>query len=74
MGYEVRKIAFYEISTNKMIPVELPTDAQVEEFENFIRTFRNYDPASPMNANPSKCEHCIYNNLCDKAEVSNVYG
>ena len=24
MGYEVEQLAFYEISTNKMIPVELP--------------------------------------------------
>lgn len=74
MGYEVQKLSFYEISTNKMIPVELPTETQIEEFENFIKTFKNYDPASPITVNPSKCKHCIYNNLCDKTEVSNVYG
>ena len=29
MGYEVKEIAFYEISTNKMIPVALPTEEQL---------------------------------------------
>ena len=29
MGYQVEKLAFYEISTNKMIPVELPNEEEL---------------------------------------------
>ena len=29
MGYEVEVLTFYEISTNKMIPVELPSEEQL---------------------------------------------
>ena len=36
MGYEVDAIAFYEISTNKIIPVPMPTDSELRQFEHFI--------------------------------------
>ena len=73
MGYEVREIAFYEISTNKTIPISLPTDSEKLELMSFIRSFREYDPVRPFVANPNKCHHCIYCNLCDKTEDTNVY-
>lgn len=73
MGYQIDKLAFYEISTNKMIPVEIPNEQQVAEFESFLLSFKNYNPGDPIAVNPKKCEHCIYNSLCDKAEVANVY-
>ncbi|MBQ3368581.1 type V CRISPR-associated protein Cas4 [bacterium] len=73
MGYQVESIAFYEISTNKMIPVDMPNSEDEKEFEEFITRFRNYDPAQNFTPNPNKCEHCIYCNLCDKTEMENVY-
>ena len=73
MGYEVDDIAFYEISTNKTIPINLPTTDDKQELMNFIQAFREYDPATPFVANPNKCCHCIYCNLCDKTEENNVY-
>ncbi|MCE2615801.1 type V CRISPR-associated protein Cas4 [Phocaeicola oris] len=73
MGYEVNAIAFYEISTNKMIPVEIPTKVQEREFEDFINQFQTYDPSLPISINPNKCTHCIYCNLCDKTNSENVY-
>ncbi|MBQ6069213.1 MAG: type V CRISPR-associated protein Cas4 [Bacteroidales bacterium] len=73
MGYEVDKIAFYEISTNKTIPISLPTAENKHELMCFIQSFKEYDPSAPFVANPNKCRHCIYCNLCDKTEDNNVY-
>lgn len=73
MGYEIEKIAFYEISTNKMIPIDLPGEAGKSELSDFIESFKNYDPSCTLVANPNKCLHCIYCNLCDKTTTDNVY-
>lgn len=74
MGYEVDNLAFYEISTNKMVTVQIPGNAGKQELLCFIEKFRRYDPASTaFNINPNKCRHCIYCNLCDKTETDNVY-
>ena len=46
MGYEVEQLAFYEISTNKMIPVDLPGELGKQELIGFIEQFKRYNPAS----------------------------
>lgn len=73
MGYPVEKLAFYEMSTNKMIPLDLPGETEFSELKNFIKRFKNYDPAIFAPENPNKCLHCIYCNLCDKTNSENVY-
>lgn len=73
MGYSIESLAFYEISTNKMYPINVPNEEDEKEFANFIDRYRNYNPSDELNISSSKCLHCIYNNLCDKAEVENVY-
>ena len=74
MGYEVNAIAFYEISTNKMFPQQLPTQSERQEFINFLNKIRSYNPLSDnITINPNKCIHCIYCNLCDKTDLDNVY-
>lgn len=74
MGYDVRQLAFYEISTNKMIPVEMPGDNGKQELLAFIQRFKTYNPlTTPFTVNVNKCTHCIYCNLCDKTETDNVY-
>ena len=73
MGYEVETLAFYEISTNKIIPVELPSKEQLALFQQFVISYRNYDPTEPIMTNSNKCKHCIYSSLCDKTEEENVY-
>lgn len=73
MGYNIESLAFYEISTNKMHPIDIPTQEDEKEFSDFITKFRNYNPSDSITIIASKCQHCIYNNLCDKAEVENVY-
>lgn len=73
MGYEVEKISFYEISTNKMTEIQLPSAADKAELLNFIQDFKTYDPLLPIDVNRNKCAHCIYCNLCDKTDDDNVY-
>lgn len=73
MEYDVERIAFYEISTNKTIPIPLPTEKEIHEFEAFIKEFHRFDPCKNLHINPNKCKHCIYCNLCDKTEEENVY-
>ncbi len=73
MGYKVENLAFYEISTNKMIPVELPDRKGFEELRTLIKQFRNFSPDMPFPINENKCTHCIYCSLCDKTNTDNVY-
>lgn len=73
MGYKIESIAFYEISTNKMIPVAIPSDSDKQKLQNFISSFKSFEPLLPIPVNPNKCRHCIYCNLCDKTEEENVY-
>lgn len=73
MGYDVNKIAFYEISTNKMLLQETPLKKEKESLINFIDLIKKFDPHKPISTNPIKCSHCIYCSLCDKTGVENVY-
>jgi CRISPR-associated protein Cas4 len=73
MGYPVTSLAFYEISTNRMIPVELPGVRGRKELVRFIQRFKSYTPDSEITINSNKCGHCIYCNLCDKTFTENVY-
>ena len=73
MGFDVQSLAFYEISTNKMIPVALPTPDQLVQFESFLRNYQMYDPEQPITINNNKCMHCIYCSICDKTTEENVY-
>lgn len=74
MGYKVDRLAFYEISTNKMINVELPGETGKQELLHFIERFKSYNPiSSEIQVNNNKCIHCIYCNLCDKTDSDNVY-
>ncbi len=73
MGYDVKKISFYEISTNKTLPINLPTKDDIKEFTDFIEQFRSYDPNSAIQVNNNKFTHCIYCNLCDKTDLENVF-
>lgn len=74
MGYAVEELAFYEMSTNKMIPIQMPDDEELRLFKHFIEEIRAYNPdKTSFTVNPNKCSHCIYCNLCDKTTENNVY-
>jgi CRISPR-associated protein Cas4 len=73
MGYTVERLAFYEISTKRTIPVAMPSEDDIQRFEQHLCTYRNYDPSLPFQSNPNKCRHCVYCSLCDKTSEDNVY-
>lgn len=73
MGYQVDLLSFYETSTNKMISVNPPSELEELEFVSFIKHYHSFDPSDNLDININKCMHCIYNNLCDKTTVDNVY-
>lgn len=74
MGYKVRGIGFYDISTRKIIPVNMPDEDDLIVFENFLERYRQYNPYSDNSfVSEAKCAHCIYCNLCDKTIIENVY-
>lgn len=73
MGYAIEKMSFYEISTNKMIELTIPSEEEKNELKNFISSYKKYDPSLPIQINTNKCLHCIYCNLCDKTYTENVY-
>jgi CRISPR-associated protein Cas4 len=73
MGYEVAKLAFYAIATNKTFPVKKPEETEKTELVYLIQKIKHFNPESPISTNENKCKHCIYCNLCDKIEIENVY-
>ncbi len=74
MGYEVRKLSFYEISSNSSVHVSLPGDSERNEMKRIIQAIRSFNPETDaFNINANKCRHCIYSNLCDKTDMDNVY-
>lgn len=74
MGECVESLAFYETSTNKMIPVVMPTKDDLQRFKKFLQQFRSFNPDNtPFPINHNKCIHCVYCNLCDKTTEDNVY-
>ena len=73
MGYDVKKVSFYETSTNTMLPQQLPGQKEMDELKRFIARFKSFDPSSPIETNPNKCVHCIYCPLCEKTDMENVY-
>lgn len=74
MGYDIYQLAFYELSTNKMTYIPLPDEDDKRELIEFIEIFKRYNIESIIGqANPNKCSHCIYCNLCDKTYSDNVY-
>ncbi len=74
MGYHIKRLAFYEISVNKMHYIPLPNIHDKQELIDLITRFKSYNPISDtIIINPNKCTHCIYCNLCDKTDTDNVY-
>jgi len=73
MGYQVNKIQFYSIKTNKVHAVELPNEANALELQNHVKKIAWFDFEQKIIVNPEKCKHCIYASLCDKTQLEHVY-
>ncbi len=70
MGFRVKKLKLYSMDDNKSHPVALPEDDPEcqQQFEQLIAAIRKFDLNTPFEANPKKCQHCIYAPLCDCAK------
>lgn len=65
MGHTVREMRIHSSKDNRNYPVSLPEEAEVAQFESVLEQIRSFKLDAPFVPNPSKCEHCIYNPLCD---------
>jgi CRISPR-associated protein Cas4 len=66
IGYEVKKLKIRSLSDNKNYVIDLPTGAELENFEKVIREIRDFDvAANNYRKNPVKCAKCIYRELCN---------
>lgn len=73
MGYDVKRLSFYEISTKKTIPVDIPGDTEFQELKLIVEKYLRYRPDQEIATDKSKCTHCIYCPMCDKTDTENVY-
>lgn len=73
MGYAIKNLSFFEISTHRTIRMEIPNDKDKSLLMGFLDSYRNYNPTGEMVTNHNKCSHCVYCNLCDKTINDNVY-
>ena len=65
MGYQVDKIKIYSKKDNKNHPIPLPSKTDIKEFENIIYKIRIFSLFDKFTQNLKKCQHCIYNVICD---------
>lgn len=70
MGYCVKKIKLYSLDDNKSYWQPLPSENEemFGKFESLLVTMRQFRLDDDFTPNPSKCQRCIYRNLCDKAQ------
>lgn len=66
MGYKVDSIQIYSILDNKSYQIKLPEQdgEMLKKFKNTINEIHEFSPGNYSPTNVSKCEACIYSNLC----------
>lgn len=69
MGYEVDKIELYSMEDHKVYNVDLPESnpEKSEAFKKVVNSVRNFSLSNFKQDNPAKCNHCIYENACDRS-------
>lgn len=70
MGIAVEKLAFYDFKQNNKIAIALPNKENLLELYAHIQKVKKMNFNSNIKTNRNKCRHCIYNELCEKAELS----
>lgn len=69
-GYEVREIVIHDLVHNKNFPILLPENdiVMLTKFEQLIYDINAFNlESTSFVPNKSKCENCIYNQLCDQS-------
>ncbi len=71
MGYKVEEIRLYSKSDNKVYKVDLPSDnfIMLKKFEKTINTLKGFSLETFKQSNLSKCQKCIYEELCIFSKV-----
>lgn len=68
MGYSVKSIVIHDLIHNKNYPIPLPQDntEMQQKFESLIHQLNSFNlNAKGFTPIKSKCQNCIYSNLCD---------
>lgn len=73
MGYEVEHLVFHATASNRTVPIILPHETERKELESLVSKIRNYEIGETAAVSRSRCQHCIYCNMCDKTIEENVY-
>jgi len=63
MNYKIKKMFLHSLSDNKRYEVPLPNKQELLEFEELIKTIKEYKPELKK-INKNKCKNCIYKPLC----------
>lgn len=66
MGYNPERIQLYSYDDNKKYEINLPENDKImfAKFERVIFDIKHFDIYSYVATNVSKCERCIYEELC----------
>lgn len=69
MGYQVDTIIIHSLDDNKNYDICLPKDdsEMFGKFRAVIDRINRFDPSSYYPQDSSKCQQCIYSEMCDKA-------
>lgn len=69
MGYSVSILRFYSSNDNRIHPVKLPEEDvfMKEKFLATLYAIRHFSLEEFVPENSKKCEHCIYENFCDRS-------
>lgn len=74
MGYNVTILSLYDYTSNKKHVIELPSTQEEEDFMQFLKNMRAYNPCEDtIEVNEQQCRYCIFTNMCDKTETDNVF-
>ena len=65
MGYYVSAMRIHSIKDNKNYPIDIPNLEETNQFDATLEQMKSFDLQAPFNQNPKKCQHCVYNSLCD---------
>ena len=70
MGYPVKKIELYDYTTNKIYPLPLPKQNPklMKLLLTTLEDLKTFSLNQPFTAFKTKCQTCVYNNLCDYAQ------
>lgn len=65
MGYMVKAIKVHSLEDNKRYSIPMPSEAEVQKFEELVRKMQTFNAVdAPILNNSAKCGQCIYKPLC----------